>query len=1572
MRKTFFLLSVLMICPYAAHGQAVSPTIERGFDPAKSYAFQDFDAVNVFNGNLNVNIPLGMRYQVGAGLSYQFLLSYGGHDWEFATYEGPDAWNEACACVPDDYVPYTWAYPTTDDNAGFGWQLHFGRLWRTGAPGCEEGSGSAYQSPDGAMHCFYPTLHRERPSEQADGLAYTRDGSYLRLTYVSPQLATIEFPDGAIHEFTSDDSPKFFGVTRILDRFGNNVTFDYHAGAAGAPPVWHIHDSAGRDHYVYFKETARYHEDYPQYTELPPHYSVSEVRLAAFDGGTATYTLHYWGEADGTWKPILRHPTEGRMYDTDLDFNTVSHPLESPWVNATMLEKVERPDTSTFEFDYHNGDCAMCVRRSGLMTYMKLPTGGALQWSYETLVLPEDERLPWNNLKIPNDGFATVEGVTRRDIFTGPTGSSPRGTLLGARTYQGTVLTGERKVTITDFDGDPAEQHVLQKSDNFFTVCVHDCVAPTYLADYALPFTKNTASPTASSPQRYLSTITYGPGSNWTEVQQKSYVAYEGDGGLATIPRDVRDVNRRMLSQQTDYVGSSQQVTESTVSASSQFDGVGHYRTQTATGFGLAAARTTTTNYNPSSGTYPSTFTMPGRTSAGALTPWILNTYDSVTTSEDDQVRKSEYAFDAATGFLLRKRTNKDQTSGARGPNDLLAVFQPGTYGFTAREEYYGGDASTVPTGSLASLTVPPASARTARIDHTYTSGTDPAVTGSTQHLIVKTQYYTTADQPVGFYASNDVLDANTWLLRTSLDMAALMTTYTYDSSGRLQFSRPAWRGYTEYVYQPATPPAVVVKLHLRDDSAVYKQSRYVFDTFGRLASQFEGMPHLTERERRFTYNSLGWTTSSSQLGDVTALTSTIFDYLGRPTKVVGPSNDVTSWEYVGGSQKKRTSRVWTGTADSSIVVTETYDALGRLLSVAEPSGPTSVTQPLGAAVVTSYAYDVADRLRSVRMAGPSGELQTRIFDYDGRGFLRWESQPESGMSAYTYDGQGNVLTKTQAAANSQFDLRYTYDAARRLTLVEARNPYYDSLHPEDGPEFQPLKEFFFSTTAGRSLGKLGRAARYNYGRFSGDAVFKVEDVYTYGDTAGRLTGRSTTLSKDGEVIQTFDMAQTYDDFDAVSAITYPMCIGCGVPGHDPSRTLVTYSYDAGYLTQVGGGGDITYESNGLRNSIAHVNGISDTITYDKSSRPASIAFGRYDACLKPSFVSQPVSATIPSPGSSTVLSASATGNGTLTYTWYEIGNNAAIGTGPSITVHPSQTTEYFVLAANDCGYTESQTAVVSIGSCTPPSTGTIRAVLQPDRSWILTPSPTVGTNPHYEWRKVSNNAFLLAAETLAVGALSETTTYRLTVTDDCGSGSGDVTIQVAPVITTSALTAAADLTAMRVNVSWPAVSNAASYTVERRAGGDWRSVGTVNTASFVDSTVTSGKTYAYRVYATDASGAKSKYSNSDVATTMSFGAPVSQQQISSVPATDMLNAVNKVREAAGWPALTWSNILSSGAPLPSPGLIVTGEHVTSCRARMNEALQALGVPVRTYTDPDVVLRTVKAVHIREVQERAQ
>jgi hypothetical protein len=174
------------------------------------------------------------------------------------------------------------------------------------------------------------------------------------------------------------------------------------------------------------------------------------------------------------------------------------------------------------------------------------------------------------------------------------------------------------------------------------------------------------------------------------------------------------------------------------------------------------------------------------------------------------------------------------------------------------------------------------------------------------------------------------------------------------------------------------------------------------------------------------------------------------------------------------------------------------------------------------------------------------------------------------------------------------------------------------------------------------------------------------------------------------------------------------------------------------------------------------------------------------------------------------------------------------------------------------------------------------------------------------------------------------------------------------------------------VKVEWPAVTGATSYVLERRSGPNWTYIGTVTPPTVMwTGAQPANTTYAYRVYAVGEMS-ESEYSNADVVTTRSFTPAVAGTAIGAAPSQSMLEAVNSVRAAAGWGPVSWENILTATDPLPVPGAYVLARHVTACRARMHEALLALGVPTTPWAQQELVGVAIAAEVINEVQRRAQ
>src|SRR5205085_9418264 len=93
-----------------------------------------------------------------------------------------------------------------------------------------------------------------------------------------------------------------------------------------------------------------------------------------------------------------------------------------------------------------------------------------------------------------------------------------------------------------------------------------------------------------------------------------------------------------------------------------------------------------------------------------------------------------------------------------------------------------------------------------------------------------------------------------------------------------------------------------------------------------------------------------------------------------------------------------------------------------------------------------------------------------------------------------------------------------------------------------------------------------------------------------------------------------------------------------------------------------------------------------------------------------------------------------------LTYQWFGgssgfTGAPQAGATGPSFTVSPTVTSQYWVRVSNSCGTVNSATATITVTSCTPPSiTSQPQSVtITQGQSPTLTVSAS-GTSLTYQW----------------------------------------------------------------------------------------------------------------------------------------------------------------------------------------------------------------------------------------------
>lgn len=209
-------------------------------------------------------------------------------------------------------------------------------------------------------------------------------------------------------------------------------------------------------------------------------------------------------------------------------------------------------------------------------------------------------------------------------------------------------------------------------------------------------------------------------------------------------------------------------------------------------------------------------------------------------------------------------------------------------------------------------------------------------------------------------------------------------------------------------------------------------------------------------------------------------------------------------------------------------------------------------------------------------------------------------------MSTFTYDGNGNLLSVTDAV-HASTPTTYTYDSMDRLktrTDPLLRQESYTYYSNGNINTFRDRK----SQTTTFSFDSLNRLTGAQF-----------QDNSTIGyvfDSAGRIQYINDSIA--GQI------ARTYDNLDLLTSETTPLgvvsyvndALGRRSSMTTPGQTALTYGYDSGdRLNQITQGTtpqvSITYDTAGRRSTLTLPNGIVATYGYDTSSRLASISYDK-------------------------------------------------------------------------------------------------------------------------------------------------------------------------------------------------------------------------------------------------------------------------------------------------------------------------------------------------------------------------
>lgn len=398
--------------------------------------------------------------------------------------------------------------------------------------------------------------------------------------------------------------------------------------------------------------------------------------------------------------------------------------------------------------------------------------------------------------------------------------------------------------------------------------------------------------------------------------------------------------------------------------------------------------------------------------------------------------------------------------------------------------------------------------------------------------------------------------DLGKGVLTRSTDVNGLHTSYRYDALGRLEETitpdgvisastlhscappacQNAGQNAVWYVSQTVTHPAV-------PEQGAPAQYRYM-DALGREVASESGLFDGDYAISTKSFNIRGLLVEESvphEAGDTPAVSSFVYDALGRMESANLASGDTSSYDYqsrAGGGLKTEvttTSLDHLGAPVVRINSSET-NALGEVVSTTEDVN--------GLAITSEYSYD-AQGNHSYSQIDGQASLVT-LMEYDLAGRMTQIDDPDTGVTDYVYNGFGELQTQTLQNGSSQ---TWQYDLAGRQT---SRTDIANSL-PTVRQWFYDLGGTNCDSATGKRIGALACVRSPGF----------AED-YQY-DGLGRLSMQETDIDVPGQATRSYAMTYGYDSFSRQNAMQWPN-------GYEASWH---YTLD-GYLSEIRDGSNRT------------------------------------------------------------------------------------------------------------------------------------------------------------------------------------------------------------------------------------------------------------------------------------------------------------------------------------------------------------------------------------------------------------
>jgi RHS repeat-associated protein len=1232
--KPLFIAAIFLLF-FSALAQAQDkPQTERGFHPGQSYALSDIETISMSSGNMMLSVPLGaLPPGRGGSPGFQLSLIYNSKLYDTHIDEVPNdigvVENRVHLNSSKD-GGWQYAFPT-------GYQMRLISRRNEGpTPGCNAGA-FEYQKnaylwkmtmiyPDGSEHIFRPFGYSDQFNDNffiisANGweysassvgsgdscsgtfgeqfktsapiIYYSTDGSYTRLVVEhgnnndhvgSGNPWTLYFSDGR-RVSGNRAEPQ-----RMYDR--NNNFVDQVRTIYNGHPAWKIIDEYGRNIIV---EEVR--ETDPATGRLI--HNQDFVYIPGFGGEMLRWTVK-WKSIDVVKKYLATVQAGARERG-----NTYTTPLHMAFEVVDQIIVPEQAGGLTYSFGYNakdaDGDTTTPTFGFGEVNSITLPSGAKATYAWALdAVEGASSRLPEPE-NVMNDKPARKQLIYREESDRQYNQSLPATTTpCDPNTEQcttevwvyspgdsGGVLGTEEPYidTITGPDGGVTQEFVYSKRTNPFSPFVNRSFKtimpsgimierlwvqnrPSALSGLSVnPVVKTEFTSIKDAAGNYVKTMikdnNYDENGNVTQVKEYDWVSYadihDPSTGALRIPAGAvlnRVTNNDYWCGPNSYwhatapqllnaVRATEVSNGTTILSRSEF----FYDDALKTG-NLTEQR----NWDSTKGDLNDPDSNGNRLiSSNSIS--VKNEYDPNVLGK--RLRSID-ANDARVEFVYDPVTSPDgrQTTDLY-PTQLIAAFGTVIQRTTKREYDFS-------TGLVT---------RTTDVDNGVSTRTEydllgrprlvVAAEGTPQETQTQTQYFDSERRIV---------------VRADQSLAGdgkLVSVQHYDQKGRVRLTR-------------TLEEANVTQAVMADERVGIKvQTRYLFDAANHCSYKLVSNAYRAGTSAAASAEeTMGWVRAKSFADRRdNEMESFAGPDLPAPWGVNARSTGVVKTTF--------DAEFMTATDQAFRVRRSRVNGLEQIVRVDEPDADSNSLGLLETSVqATSYEYDALGNLRKAIQGG-----QVRTFQYSSLSRLMSATNPEMGdpatarpgITTYTYDGNGNLLTRTDARGVTTTNV---YDKLNRVTsrTYTDGTPEVSFIYDDPG----------VANSRGRLTSVSSSVSTYNYiaydalGRVTSGAQITDGQTYTMGygyDLSGHLT-RQTYPS--GKVINT-----TYDPIGRVMAVTDVPLIHCQKGSPCPVPIVVPYA------------SEFTYTVHGAVSNMVLGNGLTEHTTFNSRLQPTQTWLGR-------------------------------------------------------------------------------------------------------------------------------------------------------------------------------------------------------------------------------------------------------------------------------------------------------------------------------------------------------------------------